>query len=320
MRAPLLSGIVVHWHNEDLLAELLAAWPGDDPRFELVVVDNGHSLPLPEGPCRYLEPGCNLGFAGGVNAGARVARGESLLLLNPDAHPLPGALDALLAGLAAHPEGAGLAPCLIGEDGTSQHRWQLGRLPGPGTLLGHILGLASQGRGGAGESGGQEPPPGTAIEQPAAAALLLRREVFAAVGGLDTGYYPAWFEDVDLAHRLREAGREVLYWPRAVFRHRLGASVPRLGYGPFLWVYYRNLCLYLRRHHGPLWAAVARGLLIPGMLLRLAQLPLRRPRRAASRREGAAGAGAVLAGTLSGWRWPGSYRRRFAPPGPGEER
>src|ERR1700710_234232 len=45
---PLLTGVVVHWRNEDLLAELAAAWPRD-PRFELLVVDNGSSAPLPEG-------------------------------------------------------------------------------------------------------------------------------------------------------------------------------------------------------------------------------------------------------------------------------
>src|SRR5579864_9281361 len=40
---PELAGIVVHWRDEARLAELNAAWPRDDPRFELVVVDNSAS-------------------------------------------------------------------------------------------------------------------------------------------------------------------------------------------------------------------------------------------------------------------------------------
>src|SRR4051812_44120383 len=100
---PLLSGVVVHWHDEELLAELAAAWPRD-PRFELVVVDNGSRGPLvlPEG-ARLVSPGRNLGFAGGANAGFAVAQAPLLLILNPDAVPEPGALDELLRGFAACP-------------------------------------------------------------------------------------------------------------------------------------------------------------------------------------------------------------------------
>src|SRR6266851_1058730 len=42
---PALAGIVVHWRDEARLAALTAAWPRDDPRFELVVVDNSGSAP-----------------------------------------------------------------------------------------------------------------------------------------------------------------------------------------------------------------------------------------------------------------------------------
>jgi GT2 family glycosyltransferase len=149
-----------------------------------------------------------------------------------------------------------------------------------------------------------EPAAGTAVEQPAAAALALRREAFARIGGFDAGFHPAWFEDVDLARRLRQAGLPILYWPAATFRHRLGSTVAGLGYGPFLYVYYRNLVRYLGKHHGRAWAAAARAALVPGILLRLLLLPLRRPRRAASRREALSGLLAALAGALSGWRRP----------------
>jgi GT2 family glycosyltransferase len=286
--------VVVHWHNEELLAELAAAWP-EGPRFELLVVDNGSSAPLPAG-LRVLRPGRNLGFAGGANAGAAEAKGEIILVLNPDAVPEAGALEALLEGFAAWPDAAGLAPRLVGPDGEAQLAWQLRRLPSPLALvLQAFPGFGGTSRGGA------EPAAGAPVEQPAAAALAFRRQALAAVGGFDAGFYPAWFEDVDLARRLRDRGQTLRYQPAARFRHRLGSTVPRLGYGPFLSIYYRNLIRYLAKHHGRAWAFAARVALVPGVVLRLLALPLRRPRRARSRREALAGLLGLLAGTFTGW-------------------
>lgn len=288
----------MHWHNEEPLAALTAAWPRD-PRFELLVVDNGSSLPLSMGPARLLRPGRNLGFAGGANAGIAEARAPIVLLLNPDAVPEEGALDQLLEGFAAHPDVTGLAPRLSGPAGEPQWAWQLRRLPSPAKLLLHALPLG-------GSQGGlsAEPPSGAPVEQPAAAALALRKSAVEEIGGLDAEFWPAWFEDVDLARRLATAGHRLLYWPAARFRHGLGSTVPRLGYGPFLWIYDRNLMRYLGKHHGAGWSLAAWVLLVLGILLRLLLLPLRRPERAASRGEALRGLFLVLGGVLSGWRWP----------------
>ncbi|HEY6321520.1 MAG TPA: glycosyltransferase, partial [Thermoanaerobaculia bacterium] len=150
---PALAGIVVHWRDEAGLAALAAAWPGGDPRFELIVVDNSGSAPalIPEPapqaapepagapPVRLLRPGRNLGFAGGVNAGVAASRAPLLLLLNPDALPEPGALEHLIEGFAAHPEAAGLAPRLAGADQQPQFAWQLRRLPSAWNLLRQTL-------------------------------------------------------------------------------------------------------------------------------------------------------------------------------------
>ncbi len=301
--ASALTGIVVHWRNEEQLAALLAAWPRDDARFELVVVDNSGTAREAAAPpgVRWLRPERNLGFAGGVNAGVAASDAPLVLLLNPDAVPEPGALESLLAGFTAHPQAAGLAPRLIGPAGEPQFSWQLHRLP---TLAGCLRQTLPWPGAGASASPRQEPPAGSAVEQPAAAALALRRAALAAVGGLDPRFQPAWFEDVDLAQRLRGAGLPILYWPEARFRHGLGGTVARLGYGRFLWIYHRNLERYVAKHHGTGWALVSRCSLALGLALRLPLILVRRPRRAASRREGAAGLLLALRGALSGWRLP----------------
>jgi N-acetylglucosaminyl-diphospho-decaprenol L-rhamnosyltransferase len=302
-----LSGVAVHWRSAADLAALLAAWP-EDPRFELVVVDNSGDAPAPppRGNVRLLRPGANLGFAGGAGAGAAAARGAVLLFLNPDAHPEPGALAALLAGFAAHPEAAGLAPRLLTPHGVPQFAWQLRRLPSAGTLLAQALLLPVT------RAARAEPPAGAAVEQPAGAALALRREAYAAVGGFDAGFHPAWFEDVDLARRLADAGRPLLYWPDAVFRHLGGGTIPTLGFGRFLWTYHRHLGRYLARHHGRAPAALARWLTAGAALARLLLVPLRRPGLAPSRRAAAAGYLALAAGGATGWRRPAAWADRAA--------
>jgi GT2 family glycosyltransferase len=125
---PELSGVVVHWHNQAELARLTASWPVD-PRYELLVVDNGSAGPLELGPARLLGGGVNRGFAAGVNLGVGAAAADRLLILNPDLEVLPGALDELVAGFEALPQAAGLVPTLLGRDGTPQTPWQARTLP-----------------------------------------------------------------------------------------------------------------------------------------------------------------------------------------------
>ena len=297
---PLLSGVVAHWRCEGELERLLSAWP-DDGRFELIVVDNGSRRPISSSTARLLEPKKNLGFAGAINLAVSCARAPIVLLLNPDAAPEPGSLERLLEGFESYPEAAGLAPRLLGENGRSQFRWQHRRLPSPGLLLLETLLIPAR------RGPGQEPPEGTPVEQPPAAALALRRQILVELGGLDETFFPAWFEDVDLARRLRQAGHTIRYWPAARFRHRLGSSVRQLGYGPFLWIYYRNLVRYLEKHHGAAWAVVARRLLPIGMALRVLALPLRTPTRATGRAEAARSLAAVALGASTGWRRPRAY-------------
>jgi GT2 family glycosyltransferase len=304
---PDLSGIAVHWYNEDDAEFLASSWP-DDPRFELLIVDNGSERGLRLDGTLVLDPGANLGFAGAVNHGLRSAHGDIVLILNTDITVEPGALESLLEGFRQHPEAAALAPRLVGPEGEPQYRWQLRPLPSVWTLMLQSLLIPI------GDGPGREPDSGSAVEQPAAAALAIRRQTLAEMGGLDETFYPAWFEDVDLAARLHDAGHVILYWAASAFRHRLGSTIPGLGFRQFLWTYYANLGRYLRKHHGPVWAAMARWLLAPACLLRILVLPVRKPRRAADRRSAASGLTDVMIGALTNWRLPRESLAATCPP------
>ncbi len=295
---PVLSAVAPHWHDEEHLDVLVRDWPRD-ARFELIVVDNGSDddpgeLAANRSNVRVLDPGRNLGFGAAVNRGAAEAGGDLILILNTDAVPEPGALDTLVDGMAKHPAAAGLAPRLLGADDATQASWQLRRLPTLRTLIGYCCFVEP--------TPAPEPAAGTAVEQPAACALLLRRSAFENAGGMDQRFWPAWFEDVDLARRLADQGERVLYWPKAVFRHGLGASVPRLGYGAFLAAYYRNLDRYARKHHGRGAALLLRAVLAGAAVMRIVLLPLRCPGRARGRGEAFGGLWRLAAAAVTGWR------------------
>ncbi len=295
---PILTAVAPHWHDEEHLSVLVRNWPRD-ARFELIVVDNGSDGDLAEltgdrSNVRVLDPGRNLGFGAAVNRGAAEAGGDLILILNTDAHPRPDSLEALVRGMKRHPDAAGLAPRLLGASDVAQASWQLRRLPTLGTLVGYCCFVEPAPL--------PEPASGAPVEQPAACALLLRRSAFESAGAMDERFWPAWFEDVDLARRLAHQSDRVLYWPEAVFRHRLGASVPKLGYGAFLAAYYRNLDLYARKHHGRGAVLLLRAVLVGAALLRIALLPLRCPRRARGRVEASAGLWRLAIAAAGGWR------------------
>jgi len=291
---PRLCGIVVNWHDENRLHNLVEAWPADGD-LELLIVDNGSTQEMPAGVA-IQNSERNLGFAGAINLGLQNTQAPLVLVMNSDVCPQPGAVDSLIRGFERWPDAAALAPRLVAADGSSQFQWQLRSLPSVTTLLLQALLLPATGES------RSELGPGQRVEQPAAAALVLRRQALLQLGGFDESFFPAWFEDVDLARRMKDSDLPIRYCPDAEFTHDLGSSIARLGYAGFLRAYYSNLCRYLGKHHGHLWAWAARLLLIPASLLRLALLPIRCPKRARTRREAAYGLWGLAQDAASGWR------------------
>jgi hypothetical protein len=281
-----VQAVVVRWRGGDEAAACLGSLLAlGGPRLgRITLVDSGSGdggaerLAAAFPAVEVLALAANLGFAHAANRGAAAGGQELVLLLNPDLELRPGAVDALAACLDSRPEAAGAVPLLEGPDGRSQHRWQLRRLPGG-------LRLAS-GRGGA-AAFASAPRAVAPVEQPAAAAWLIRRRVWEVLGGLDEGFAPAWWEDVDFCARLRDrlrgpdapAGMGFLVEPSARMAHRGGSSVASLGDAAFLAAFHRNLLRYAARRH-----PAELGLIRAGLRLSLAARALLRPARAAAYR------------------------------------
>jgi len=211
--------IPVHGQLEATLQCLLAlAADAETADSEVIVVDDASvdDSPrlLPTIPhLRYLRLPTNQGFIGACNAGAALARGEFMVLLNNDTVPQPGWLDALLGTFATHPD-TGIAGAML--------LYPDGRLQEAGGIVHDDGEAANYGRG-----GDPEDPRFTFVREcdyVSGAALAMPRALWAELGGFDAHYAPAYYEDTDLAMRVRAAGRKVRYQPAARVLHLEGAS------------------------------------------------------------------------------------------------
>jgi GT2 family glycosyltransferase len=242
--AVLISVIVVNWNGAAHLRRCLGQLRAQRFRdFETIVVDNGSSdgsdeivaREFPE--CRLLRQERNLGFAAANNLGARAASGAWLALLNNDAFPEPDWLEALARATAEHPQYSGFASCQLDDAAPS-------RLDGAGDAY-HTSGLAW--RLGHGETFGPPWDRPREVFAPCAAAVLYRRDAFLAAGGFDETFF-CYFEDMDLAFRLRLCGARFLYLPQARVRHVGSASIGQksdlaryLGHRNLVWTFVKNM-------------------------------------------------------------------------------
>jgi GT2 family glycosyltransferase len=157
----------------------------------------------------------NLGFGGGNNLGFAASRGDILLTVNPDVRLRRDALAALAAAFAADPELGIAGAKLLALDGhTIQHA---------GGILNYPL-VTPWHRGFMETDCGQYDEPADAPFV-TGAVLALRRAVFQQTGGFDAGFYPVYYEDVDLCFRARAAGWRVVYLPTVVGLHRGSGSL-----------------------------------------------------------------------------------------------
>ncbi len=198
-----LAVVIPHHHRGDLLPRALAAVEG----WPRVVVDDGPagrpSPALPE-DVLLLRTAGDQGFARAVNLGLHAAErelgAERVLLLNDDAVPQPGCVEALLA--AAGPGVGAVGPLLWGLQGLESAGITLSR-------WGRVRQIT------------RVPPRLTAVGALSGACLLVP-----AWARFDPDF-PHGFEDLALCRDLRARGLRVLVQPAARCLHVGGASLPR---------------------------------------------------------------------------------------------
>ena len=238
------SVIVLSWNGIEYLADCLEAVLSQGyPDLEVIVVDNGStdgsaSFVAERYPqVRLIRNERNLGFAAGNNCGLRVATGDVLVLLNQDTVVQSGWLAALVDAFADETVGVGGAKILYPDGETIQHA---------GGYFDWPLGLSFH--YGCGERDAGQYGKVREVEYVTAAAMAIRRTVLAAVGLLDEGFFPGYFEDLDLCRRARAAGYRVVYAPDAVVIHHESGSFSQTVRGkPFL--VFRNRFYFIFKYY-----------------------------------------------------------------------
>ena len=247
------SIIVVTYNSREYLGPCLESIVDElGPDDELIVVDNGSTdgsaeLVQDSYPRAHLVHSSNVGYAGGNNRGAAVARGDYLVILNPDTMLTPGALNALLAPLTWNTEIALTTGCIV-------HLDQPERVNACGNTV-HYTGLAYC--RGAGQPRAYFVT-ASEVDAVSGAAFAIRRSVFEELGGFDERFF-MYVEDTDLSWRARLAGYHCLYVPGALIEH---------AYDP---AYTPTKAFYLERNrHLMLLKNLSRTMylrMLPGLLL-----------------------------------------------------
>jgi GT2 family glycosyltransferase len=249
---PTLSVLIVAYENRgDLSKTLPALLPELGEGDELIVVENkpgdgSADLVRELAPAARIVPmGGNAGFAAGIDAGAEVARGELMVILNPDAAPQPGFGEAIRRPWVDE-RGWGAWQALVADG-------ELHTVNSAGNPL-HFTGITW-----AGEHGRPLAPAPAAGEVTIAsgACLAIPAASWRRVGGFPAEFF-LYHEDVDISIRLRAEGHAVGIEPTAVVAHdyEFGANAEK-----WFWLERNRLAFLVRTYPGALLALLAPALL-----------------------------------------------------------
>ncbi len=217
---PIVSVIIpIYGKVEFTLACLrsIAKYPPKTP-FEVVVVDDcsqddsADILVQVEGLKLYSNNE-NQGFIKSCNTGARISKGQYIYILNNDTEVTDGWLDNLYQTFSDFP-GTGLAGSkLIYPDGTLQEAggiiWRDGSAWNFGRNQDASLPVFNYAR---------------EVDYCSGASIMVPRKIFDDMCGFDERYLPAYYEDTDLALKIRQSGHRVIYQPLSTVIHHEGVS------------------------------------------------------------------------------------------------
>jgi GT2 family glycosyltransferase len=273
-----LSIVIVSWNVREDLLKCLGMIYEHRPActFDVWVVDNAsHDGSLEAVKQAFpevvlIENSENVGFAAANNQAIARSRGRFVLMLNPDTLPQPGALDALVDFLQAHPQAGAAGSRLLNPDGSPQDScFPFPTLAREFWRLFHLDRFRAYGVYDMRAWDTERPRP---VEVLQGTSLLLRREALDETGLLDEGYF-VYTEEVDLCYRLHQAGWELHWVPRSRVVHFGGQSTRQANRAMFVSLY-RTKTQYFRKHHGRGSALAYRLILLLAALFRLALTPL----------------------------------------------
>ena len=263
MSTPELSIILVDYKSKTLLFESLKSIKEHvkNISYEIIVVDNNqeqeskifdnelHAI-LPTANCLLLTAD-NRGFGFANNLAAKNAKGEYLLLLNPDTLIYDDSINKMLTFIKNHDE-IGALSCLMGPDKKTLQK----------NFFGKFQSLASVTIRRYNYQKIDTSKSFFFTDIVTGACLMIKKEVYDKTGGFDEKFF-MYLEDDDLCKRLVDAGYKNAILNTARIIHLEGKSISKNAERKK--VYYKSQDLYWQKHNGT----------VPTLIMKLLRWPLK---------------------------------------------
>lgn len=234
-----LSIILVSYNTAEHTRHALRAVYQDTKKtdFEVIVVDNASTddsvsvLRAHFPDIQLIESQQNLGFAGGVCLGVAQAKGEYILLLNPDTEVLDGAIDKLMQFARQYNNNGIWGGITLNDDHTldTQHAWSK---PTFSTLLFSALGLSKAFSKSCffnhANYGCWQRDSVKEVDILSGCFFLTQRKVWDELGGLDPQFF-MYAEEADYCLRAAQKGYQPIVTPEAKLIHHGGVSHSRFS-------------------------------------------------------------------------------------------
>lgn len=255
--APLISIVIVNYKVPEHLVETLRSIEVAEmyDRTEIIVVDNAsgdasQEIVAAEFPdVNWIQLKHNIGFGKGCNVGVRGARGEYILLLNPDTVIARNTLTIAYNFMESHPDVGLMGPKILNPDGTLQASCKRG-FPTPSVTFYHFSGLGrlfpKSKRFGRYNLSYINADTSAEVDAVSGSFMFLRTSLYLKINGFDERFF-LYGEDLDLCHRIRETGHRIWYHPETQIIHRKGKSSAKSLFRSRV-AFYEAMILFSRKY------------------------------------------------------------------------
>ncbi len=274
---PRISVIIVNYNVKEYLEQALLSLQRAlrDIPHEIFVVDNASvdgSVAHIRARFRkviILENGENVGFGRANNMALAQARGEFVVLINPDTVVQEDTFEKLLAFFAETPA-AGAATCkIINPDGSfsvdCRHN-----IPTPLDALWKVLGLGRlfpRSRIFARYNLTYLDPDQTyPVPAISGSFMMIRKSLLDKIGGFDEQFF-MYCEDIDLCHRINQNGAKIYYVPTTQIIHYKGESTKKNNID-YVITFNKALYQFFEKHYARKILLPFRWLIVLGIVTR----------------------------------------------------
>ncbi|MGZ4118809.1 MAG: glycosyltransferase family 2 protein, partial [Bacteroidia bacterium] len=252
-----LSVIIVNYNVQHFLEQCLHSVRKavKNVNTEVFVVDNnsvdGSVMMVKEKfpEVQLIENKKNTGFSYANNQAMRIAKGEYVLLLNPDTVVEEDTFEKVISFMDAHPEAGGLGVKMLDGKGNFLPESKRG-LPTPAVAFYKIFGLSRlfprSKTFGRYHLGFLDKDKTNEVEILSGAFMLMRKAALDKVGLLDETFF-MYGEDIDLSYRLILGGYKNYYFPETRIIHYKGESTKKSSVN-YVFVFYKAMVIFAQKH------------------------------------------------------------------------